>query len=512
MLHAIHALTADTPGRTGNIAYHPRPHTSITSSSAVTNADDDDQNQDDPSHAKRRHGCVQTLQSTRAYRLGLPHWVVRKGIEVLYHHGASSWGVHFRTYNRLPPGSQLFTLAFEGDWEAIQSLFVSRHASPFDIGPTGTTLLHVAASRVEPDACSMLLKHGLDPCQRDSNDGFNAVEYLADGFEVYAYDYPEEALLETISVLAGASQETISTPETYSQLYLYGILPPKALHILTVDQLQHEDITDPLRAEWAMMTTSPNPGTIQTILGDKLTLQEAFALVNEHSYVRNHTFLLRAASRNLATAFAVGGTSSQTHVAGWKDVIARIIQFERGNSNFISFHNAYISFIEFYNSRLAFSDRTHGTYVNSIGWNEYFTRIGRLWLNVLLELGADLERYGHAEHRSISSNPTYNSFFKRSRHSFESFQFKYLTYGANVDDWKLFVVPKQILRPRTGLFEGDEPWICGDEEYAMVGDFWDWVENPELFTIPGTYLNCDDLDDLRLIHQLCPVMVTGPIL
>lgn len=46
------------------------------------------------------------------------------------------------------------------------------------------------------------------------------------------------------------------------------------------------------------------------------------------------------------------------------------------------------------------------------------------------------------------------------------------TYGSKASDWKLFFVPDGV-------------------EYEYAGEFWIWVENPELFFVPGSFISFD---------------------
>lgn len=45
----------------------------------------------------------------------------------------------------------------------------------------------------------------------------------------------------------------------------------------------------------------------------------------------------------------------------------------------------------------------------------------------------------------------------------------FLYYGPRAVDWKFYFIPINT-------------------EYEWAGEFWNWIENPELFSIPGTFL------------------------
>ncbi|KAH7319434.1 hypothetical protein BKA65DRAFT_102195 [Rhexocercosporidium sp. MPI-PUGE-AT-0058] len=106
--------------------------------------------------------------TTTSVSFELPRWIYARRFELRLMKSRQGWDQSFRSYRTVSYGAKVFDCCIYGDVVALQQLFASGEASPFEIDPDGRTPLHYAALYAHPHVCNFLLDQGADVNVRTS--------------------------------------------------------------------------------------------------------------------------------------------------------------------------------------------------------------------------------------------------------------------------------------------------------------------------------------------------------
>lgn len=446
----------------------------------------------------RRSRRLAPKEATSLYNIRLPTWILRTGFQILVDRSNRSWSLSIRTYNQVPDNAEVFCLARDGRWDDVRRLMDSGEASPWDVCSGGKTLLWVAADRFDISACTFLLSLGMDPLLELgwSGDALGRFSSMVRHSRYY-HTKEDPVIHEMISLLLSHSDLVIeldglctdqgSTLSDRHLWYLNGFARDSLLVVLDTVVPGYTSLNKFSRARLACQLDTSDPDAIELILGPGLTLRQAFdELRTGLSSVDHHTLLI-GASKALACQFALLDPD-QSVIHKWEGVIQSIVEHESRCTGSFMWRSGLYHFLDEYCRTVDTSLQPTGS--RALNWNSFFTQIGRIWISILRRAGADLLRYGAAEEAYFSNTGpvvVYVDNWWLQRHSREAtyFDLRYLIHGPEECDWFIFVVPiaNYFFVPHCTV------------EYEMAGRFWDWIENPELYEMPGTFVE-DDLDNV----------------
>ncbi|PQE29043.1 Ankyrin repeat-containing domain protein [Rutstroemia sp. NJR-2017a BBW] len=398
----------------------------------------------------------------------------------------AGWDFTFRQYYILDEDSPLWKYMENEDIAAMQVLFGSKKATPFDRLPGGHTLLGEAASWLKPTMCQFLLDAGADPNDSHFRSRMPAV----------------------------ISGWRISTPDVEYMNTLRLILPK-----LEIDD-PFEELKSFYRSSdvlsWLLDSTDPDwrrrdladrivfainiPRLWQTwfcpilqlmLQKDELS-KEACAIEIDHGHFPPRT-LLGSAVRHLAASMSTLGPSCKL---GLLSPEMRISDFDQGGSLAMPEIMALINLtkelvrlksdvhqfvrLRWYYSALPilFSVLKY-FYQNSIpgaetGMNEATDttprNVIRIWLEILLVAGVDLVEYGKKEHDWFCKNRYIETWHNDGSDRHPRIRLVSFSYGPKPDDWRFRSV---ISEEYYGY-------------YRMFREFWSMVDHPERAT-PGAW-------------------------
>ena len=207
------------------------------------------------------------------------------------------------------------------------------------------------------------------------------------------------------------------------------------------------DIQDRLTAA---CTNEGDPELFWLVLGQQNLDQSC---LDGKSYQLNQQ-VINCIARNLARSHYPERYNGQKYIAGWRDILRQAVKLN-GHLSFL--RNGRSPAITYLNCSHAFNARLEDL-------NKYL----RSWVNELALAGADLVEYGRAEqdHLLCTSLAPCVFIYYGLRKNFFWVRVTNLTYGPKVEDWQIWI-----------------SWPF--DEWA--GEFWNWVENPELF-MPGAWV------------------------
>lgn len=413
------------------------------------------------------------------YNCRIPSWIYRKAVKVLIESSNNSWGVTFRTYNRLPTDAEVFQYARKGQWDKVRHLFDTGCASPFDVDVSDNTLLDIAIDGMDYDGCELLLQHGTSHagvCKLGpkwlSRSAFSI--FCAD-LERAISEAPTENWTksgETFTLLIAADRDSgyySSLPPLY--LNSIGALPSECAALATNELfLSYEMESQINRAQAAMITRSLDAQTVFTVLGSDQTLHQAFKSLTSFRKEFDHRYFFAHVAGKIGLTYNSVNFDSST-VQAWTQMLAEAISFEATISTVSPFYSGLWSFLSAHSEIRGFKIRTH--LMSDRAW----TTKARIWIRILKNLGVDLDLYGHAEKqwlRTTSRSCLERDFPYPSPRKFASSVLAYVTYGLEVDDWTIWMVPPK------------------GTHYEMAGAFWNFVENPEVFNVPGAFVVTDE--------------------
>lgn len=426
------------------------------------------------------------------YGVALPSWAFRKGIQVMLDRSSNSWGLTVRIYNRLGPGARIFNAACDHDWNQVWEMFATGQASPYDVDEYNRTLFHMAAVQIDPDACRRLADYGLDPGRESALLCLSSVDELLlrrDAEECSAFE--QARVIQAFRFLAQASPESFILEDGSIKKLLLSFSPEIVSAVIESVSTSYGPV-DLTQRVLAAFHHSVHIDTMDLLLGADLSMQQAFAMAcDNQSCYHAHIDLLCNIAREL------GQQDVEEHrKERCLRILEDIVEFEAQNTLFHHYRSPLDNFLTSY-----IEDQPPAlTGPTSVSWNEYFTKAARSWLSMLVQAGANLENYGMAEEYLIHyeryySTSTFRQFRVQTGRSRRMvFYIQSIVYGPNVDDWKVFVAPTKLwtwksMHSSPGYLP---PCFVEDAEYETAGEFWNWVENPELFNIPGAFIDADD--------------------
>ncbi|KAH6711298.1 hypothetical protein BKA61DRAFT_692914 [Leptodontidium sp. MPI-SDFR-AT-0119] len=135
---------------------------------------------------------------TTSVSFGLPRWIYARRFELRMMKSRQGWDQSFRSYRTVSYDAKVFDYCMHGNVVALQQLFASGQASPFEIDPDGRTPLHYAALYAHSRVCNFLLEQGADANLRTFWYGelSRVVDYarLGEGFFMDINDIPTRAV------------------------------------------------------------------------------------------------------------------------------------------------------------------------------------------------------------------------------------------------------------------------------------------------------------------------------
>lgn len=85
--------------------------------------------------------------TTTSVSFGLPRWIYARRFELRMMKSRQGWDQSFRSYSTVSHDAKVFDYCMHGNVAALQQLFASGQASPFEIDPDGRTPLHVSSTK-----------------------------------------------------------------------------------------------------------------------------------------------------------------------------------------------------------------------------------------------------------------------------------------------------------------------------------------------------------------------------
>lgn len=416
-------------------------------------------------------------------------------------------------YNRIPRDSELYRYARRGDWDSVRLLLENGHASPFDQTYHGRTLLHEAVTGLNYDACVFLLNCGLYPCATDGG-LLRVLDCLANGLSLRKSQLRQCEIAEQgqtmFSLIANSCPSYCF--DAGDLTFAIGSYPSEVVtRVKNLMHAKYESVDPCLRAELAMRSTSLDYRTVLEILGSDQTLGEAFALLERSGSECSHRALLYSAAFNLGILHVAD--CDDAFRQGWMSIVSQIVTFESQSSTAFQFEGPLMKFVFGCYRRLTEMEelRQHSPFHDPHDFGD-LTEVARVWLRILKEAGADLNRYGHAEKQYLLRPSDWTYCLVDSRHNTFYYMPRYLTYGPLVEDWKIYVVP--IEKHHHTYNDGYERRTYSGPEgdaAGMAGQFWRTVETPELFNIPGAYLaqfeeDCDSFESQEYLFLQAPCL------
>lgn len=426
----------------------------------------------------------------RRYTIQFPRWILSKGVQLLLSRSYGSWTMNLRVYNLVSANSEVFQAAWQRDWRYLQVLFDGGKASPFDVNEYGRSLMHVAAYFTDADGCRFLLDCGLEANPLRS-EWLSPLEYMALDFIQHEQ---ETAKAVEVARLLGSSFEDYDLRTERDFIGFYEFPKEVVRHLTTSASGGYEMIEPLLRAKSLCVYRGPDPEAIPFILGPDLPLSKAFELLLSDPLrtldqnVRNHRDLVERLAFQI-TFLMSDERAIQVLAERWRPVVTEVILFEHRLKDVrLRFASPVVTLLHQFLSmpQTSLMMHQHGSV-----WSQKLTSAVRVWIQFLRDMGIDLNNYAKAEKQY---------FVARHNYSCHHFHLKFrirvtaLTCGPNVDDWSLYAV-----------MAGHDDELS-HAEYEMAGSFWAWVENPELFMIPGAYPNVFDED-----WDSSNCLIAGPI-
>ncbi|KAL2869484.1 uncharacterized protein BJX67DRAFT_379037 [Aspergillus lucknowensis] len=414
----------------------------------------------------------QSKPNEHKYRIRIPFLGFDKVLSFQSTSVYSSWGITIQTYNIIPDCSPVFKYCMEGNINAVQELFTSGAASPFDTDRHGTSLLSIAALNCQLDLCLMLLDQGADPAHKNDMgcDPLYYTNHTAQDWERNLDEVP--ILLDLYRLFVSATENDDSlfkTPPDGSVVPTGFTGPPEALTLIQEHVFpDYKSLPLSIRFERAMrLYPNSDLGTGPAIL--RITMG---GCIEPAAYQMADKFgrtLLHKISQFIGIDFAMKRTSA---IHGWRPFLSDAIAASADGLNKIGGANTPLT------AFLTYYFMTDWFDLKQV-WKCDFNPALRTWASELKAAGTDLEAYGARERALHKSGAVRLNFVvqfnydlsKRPRHAPETdnwawFHLVGFEYGPEPEDWKLWI---------TNPFD----------EFA--GEFWAMVERKEEI-MPGTWM------------------------
>ncbi|KAJ0413369.1 hypothetical protein BJY00DRAFT_296984 [Aspergillus carlsbadensis] len=411
------------------------------------------------------------------YRIRTPLFFVDRlwTIAVTNLHG---WQLTLQVNNVVPVDSPIFASCRLGEIEEVRRLFSTCRASPFDCGPRGESLLHVAAGNGQVDMCRFLLENGCRPDQRDGN-GHSPLssvnEYILDVYNPPGQK-PVTSIGDLYQLFLNEAEDTFF--ENYAATDLtqsyYGFSGPEdVLKLLQNHSFDaYSELPLQFRFQRAIAVNTRwycklSPDVLKVAMGGGCIDHAAYLLED----IDGET-LLHKIAQGMGTELGVNGSAG---AAGWYSLLSDAIsahpdvckisyRFTRPKTPLMDFLTCYAL-----SNFLVMSGQC---------WFDFDMAI-EIWVSILKRAGVDLEAYGAAEDslfRSIARSPipavaSDGSFGDTgslpSSRDFLTGDVLGLRYGPEPEDWHL--------------------WVTNPID-ELVGEFWEMVQR-SLEVMPGTWID-----------------------
>lgn len=395
---------------------------------------------------------LNSISNGCGYKVVLPQWLWSKAIR-LYFKQQQKPSINFtlRCHNVVPWNSDIFKAVGDNDLDRVKDLFNTGRADPLDVKPYGHSLLATATSFCHADMCEFLIRQGAE-IGYTSYHGWSALHSLVAvvvngpcGVTEYNYQKYKRSINKMVELLAGSIPDNEYGIEELATKFGFPEYLSSARFLLKgglsdITLLSHED-----RARLIMNTDSLD--MIKDLLGSDLSVRQVFMFAQQYGLPHR---------RHLETFLAKPGEERDR----WYPLIRELLALDQTVSPGDFHHQGDTRSIVM----ICLDEITSRTTQMS---NHHL----QAHLATLQDLGADLDAIGQTEQHILRCQGWYTRCF-----SFEgSFEFRWRIYsvetGPRPCDWRIRLMPV-------------------DCEYEWAGQFWHWIENPELY-IPGAFMEGD---------------------
>lgn len=392
------------------------------------------------------------VSRAQRYRIPLPSWLLSKSFEIVFEQMGCKIDFGLRCYNVVPTNSAIYMAVCNDDIGSVKHLFETKQASPFDIPASGESLLHRAIGNCSFKMCKLLVQQGTEILYGDQHGrsillALSSVTAL--GPDPGAYNEFRQNIEEMIELLIKPLDfDNQEHQEFEAEWAKSPVLAPWAKLVLKggiskAGQLAFED-----RAKLFLdCVECTSADMAEDLLGQDLAPDQAFA------YARNAGF----DAWDLLTCIL---HIPEDSFGRWISIGQHLVHYVQSLVTDYPQHlnQPVKSILGFTLYKYQYSaPELHGE-----SWS-ICTRVNqelRYYLSRLQLLGADLACFVQREQihfRHHLCQTRTDTPWKVTR----------LDTGTRITDWKIWMVPSG--------------W-----EYEWAGEFWHWIENPELY-IPGAF-------------------------
>lgn len=339
-----------------------------------------------------------------------------------------------------------------GELEKIKMLFETGQASPFDISDDGETLLGLALLSNQSNTAHFLIEqcpslgHKIDLflLQRLA---YRWWKYLTFEFHLSVYFKEIPPMWDFLMRYVDIDEDTLHEIEQYFQAK--GMPGKWAGWLPLLFNCSHMDVQAlPRELRITLASHAAFLHLLKGPIGTDISTQEILTdlvVRDVHGYEVMLYYLLGLPFRN-----------SMNELLEHAALLREVFEFDKLQGSDFSWsastlegflRNATLHYFWCMNEPLG-----------SSSFPDLWNRALQNRIQVLEDMGVDLVHYGQRETQAI---------IEEGREQYGYWK-AFLCYGPKAVDWKFFFMPI-------------------DTEYEWAGDFWDWVENPELFFVPGAF-------------------------
>lgn len=391
-------------------------------------------------------------RANSSYYIRFPKWLTRRCFELACRREMSSLSFGLTSYNVVECNSPAFKAVWSGDLDKLKWLFETGHATPFDQTEYGRTLFTEALHFQNPDVAKFLVAQCPNLGSRMNN---KSLLQLFWGWSPLhgVTDLPQHfgnlaQLWDLLTKYADVDQDVVCEVQRLSRKCgIPGLWAEWLPYICKIACQGIHTVPRETRASCAISALSFD--VFKLLTSTDLSIREVLEINLNSQY--NHTQLLG----NVAT-------EGRNELLKWSSVVIEIFNFDEQHGCAFRWVGSTLQKILNHVYHDAYQGYWH---VLPSSMPELWNSSLRQWVLYLEDIGVNLMHYGERENRAISL------------HGLDYGCWRYVSfiYGPKAVDWKFCVVPNGI-------------------EYELAGEFWSWTENPELFFVPGNFLN-DDTDD-----------------